>query len=59
MIYTVPKDFPGTPEEKSVNYDTHTFDGIDSRCWRCDSRPGSVSGYWPCGTSVPRRTVTA
>lgn len=58
MTYTVPKPFPGPPAERSANFDTHSFDGIDFRCWRCDAKAGFVSAYWPCGTPVPRETVT-
>lgn len=54
---TKPLPFLGTPEEGQANFRTHSFNGIDFRCYDCDSRPFSTSSFYPCGAPVPRVEV--
>lgn len=60
MTVNRPVKFPGTPEERRANRNTHGFmwDHEDARCWRCDVRPSHVSADYPCGADVPREVVT-
>ena len=34
-------------EQGEANYRSHTFGGIDGRCWDCDTRPHAGHRY-PC-----------
>jgi hypothetical protein len=56
-IFTMPKPFDGTDEERAANYATHDFSGADSRCYICDARPSHYAASYPCGTPVPRVEV--
>lgn len=54
MTVTKPLPFQGTEETKKTNFQTHYFAGIDGRCYDCDTRPYSVSSFYPCGETVLR-----
>jgi len=68
VSYTVtrPVEFPGTELEARQNRQTHRFiatdydeDGPqDFRCMECDCKPGSMTSRYPCGSNVPRETIT-
>lgn len=56
------RDAGATAEELTAAAESHDFDWSMSmsevpRCVWCDSRFGSASASWPCGTSVPRVTA--
>lgn len=56
----MPVPFPGTPEQRRANLDSHnwtTFNGVDYNCMDCDCKPGHVSAGYPCGADVPRHDV--
>lgn len=57
MKINTPLEFPGTPDEKRVNWATHDFGG-EARCLDCDCRPWGIVSTWPCGAVIPRVTVT-
>lgn len=59
---TAPIEWPGTTEEMLSNHATHLWrgqaygpddDDVEWRCDKCDCRPGSTSGMYPCGLPVP------
>lgn len=57
---TRPVLFAGTTEERNANYNSHhfvCFDGEETRCVYCDSRPSHEAASYPCGADVPRETV--
>lgn len=59
-MINVPVPFPGTPEERRANLDSHnwsTLNGEDYNCLDCDCKPGHVSAGYPCGADVPRHDV--
>lgn len=41
--------FTGTQEQADANYNTHSFDPEEHRCWYCDCRPWGVWAQYPCG----------
>lgn len=47
----VPHPFDGTPEEARENFDTHSFDSMEARCWKCDCRPWGTWAQYPCGST--------
>lgn len=55
-----PVEFPGTPEERRDNYNSHAWvyqgdpDDGDVRCGDCDCNSWGISSGWPCGADIPR-----
>lgn len=58
MKINTPMEFPGTPDDKWVNWATHDFDTVASRCLVCDCNSWGITSTWPCGAVIPRVTVT-
>ncbi len=53
----VPVSLDADKETKTSNFLTHSWGGIDGRCFNCDARPGSTTSHYPCGTTPPRKLV--
>ena len=55
-IVDAPAPFDGTDEERAANHESHRWMSDEGRCYECDSRYGSLSFDYPCGSAVPRHS---
>jgi hypothetical protein len=57
---TCPVPFAGTSEELEANFKSHDFWGFETgtTCMQCDCKPWHMTAKYPCGSDVPRHTVT-
>lgn len=62
MIINQPVLFDGTPEERSINMQSHVWvsDGPEEApiCMHCDVKYWHRSAEYGCGVEVPREIVT-
>ena len=57
--FGMPDEFPGTPDEKERNYNSHDWTRFQGQiiCWVCECKQWHVAAEWPCGEQPSRHPV--